>query len=100
LESIDNQIKQCSLDRYCPTIRVMTTFPDLADRFDVLLARIDHELAPLPTREDMSAYQDLVRQAKDIRVALSVMAAFDSRPALHSYGLSRKREGQGRACPS
>lgn len=55
--------------------RITTTFPDLLERFETFLLGIDYELAPLPTKEEIAANKGLVRQAKDIPIALSISAA-------------------------
>lgn len=55
--------------------RITTTFPDLLERFESVLSGIDYELAPLSTKAEIAASKELVRQAKDIPLALSIIAA-------------------------
>lgn len=50
-------------------------FPDFVSDFQQFLELIDYEEAPLPTRKEVKANPDLVRQKKDIPVALSIGAA-------------------------
>lgn len=55
--------------------RIQKSFPDLQEDFETLLEIIQYESAPIPTKEELAANQDLVRQEKDIPVALSIAAA-------------------------
>lgn len=55
--------------------RIKKSFPHLQDDFEILLESLEYESAPIPTSEEKEANQDLVRQEKDIAVALSVAAA-------------------------
>lgn len=55
--------------------RITTSFPDLIERFETILARIDYELAPVPTAEEVASNNGLMRHINDVPVALSVIAA-------------------------
>ena len=55
--------------------RIVTTFPEFLAEFEFLLANLTYELAPVPTREDVAANTSLVRQLKDVPIALSIMGA-------------------------
>lgn len=55
--------------------RITERFPDFLEEFETLLENIDYETAPVPTDEEVEAGQNLVRQEKDVPVALSVIAA-------------------------
>jgi predicted nucleic acid-binding protein len=55
--------------------RIVTTFPQFRAEFEFLMANLRYESAPVPTREEVSANHTLVRQLKDVPIALSIMAA-------------------------
>jgi predicted nucleic acid-binding protein len=55
--------------------RIRQTFPDFQDRLAFLLTAIRYEEAPVPTPAQIAAHPDLVRQAKDVPIALSIQAA-------------------------
>jgi predicted nucleic acid-binding protein len=55
--------------------RIVTTFPEFLAEFEFLLANISYEPAPVPTREEVTANRTLVRQLKDVPIALSIMGA-------------------------
>ncbi len=55
--------------------RIAVSFPDLTERFETILARIDYELAPVPAPEEVAANAGLMRHINDVPVALSVIAA-------------------------
>jgi predicted nucleic acid-binding protein len=55
--------------------RVTTTFPAYLERFESYLLLVDYKTAPVPTAKEIAANQDLVRQKKDIPLALSIIAA-------------------------
>jgi predicted nucleic acid-binding protein len=55
--------------------RINQQFPAFDEAFERFLALIAYEEAPVPTVEEVKANPDLVRQKKDIPVALSVGAA-------------------------
>lgn len=50
-------------------------FPEFHIDFEMFLALVDCERVPLPTPEEVRAASTLMRQAEDIPVALSVIAA-------------------------
>lgn len=50
-------------------------FPDFELEFEQFLQTVDYEEAPVPTLEELAQYPYLVRDRKDIPVALSVMKA-------------------------
>ncbi len=54
---------------------IRNRFPQFAAEFEEFLSLLDFEEAPTPSREEVEANQDLVRQIEDIPVALSVAAA-------------------------
>jgi hypothetical protein len=53
----------------------MMTFPEFLAEFEFLLANLNYELAPVPTREEVAANSNLVRQLKDVPIALSIIGA-------------------------
>jgi predicted nucleic acid-binding protein len=55
--------------------RIMMTFPEFLAEFEFLLANLNYELAPVPTREEVAANSNLVRQLKDVPIALSIIGA-------------------------
>lgn len=55
--------------------RITSIFPNLLERFESTLSRIEYGLAPLPTKEEIAAHQGLVRHKNDIPLALSIIAA-------------------------
>jgi predicted nucleic acid-binding protein len=55
--------------------RIATTFPAFLAEFEFLLANLSYEPAPVPTRAEVAAHSNLVRQLKDVPVALSIMGA-------------------------
>ena len=55
--------------------RIKQRFPNYEREFDEFLALVEYEEAPAPTPEEVAANQGLVRQEKDIPVALSILAA-------------------------
>jgi len=55
--------------------RIVTTFPEFVHDFEFLLAHLDYESAPVPTREEVAANHILVRQINDVPVALSILWA-------------------------
>jgi putative PIN family toxin of toxin-antitoxin system len=55
--------------------RLQQDFPDLLDRLELFLLAVNYETAPTPTDEEIADHQDLVRQAKDVPIALSIQAA-------------------------
>ena len=55
--------------------RIRREFPEFESQFEEFLASVGYEEAPVPRAEEIAAHQGLVRQAKDIPVALSVRAA-------------------------
>ena len=50
-------------------------FLHTAGRFELFLRAVNYELAPMPTKAEVDAHPDLVRQTEDIPIALSVLAA-------------------------
>jgi putative PIN family toxin of toxin-antitoxin system len=55
--------------------RIVTTFPEFVAAFDLFLHTLNYDTAPLPTREETDANRQLVRDPKDVPIALSVIAA-------------------------
>jgi predicted nucleic acid-binding protein len=55
--------------------RIVTTFPEYLAEFEFLLANLKYETAPLPTQREVEANRALVRQIKDVPIALSVIGA-------------------------
>ncbi|MFQ5796555.1 MAG: hypothetical protein ACE5JP_16100 [Candidatus Bipolaricaulia bacterium] len=55
--------------------RIKKRFPDYERQFEEFLTLVDYEEAPVPSKEEIAENQDLVRQEKDIPVALSIIAA-------------------------
>jgi predicted nucleic acid-binding protein len=55
--------------------RIVMTFPEFLAEFEFLLANLNYEPAPVPTREEVAANSSLVRQLKDVPIALSVIGA-------------------------
>jgi putative PIN family toxin of toxin-antitoxin system len=55
--------------------RIVTTFPEFLPEFEFLIANLNFESAPVPTREEVAASHTLVRQSKDVPIALSIMSA-------------------------
>lgn len=54
---------------------VRESFPDHREAFEVLLVLLDYELAPDPSADEVVAQAGLVRDAKDIPVALAAIQA-------------------------
>jgi predicted nucleic acid-binding protein len=54
---------------------VRESFPDHQEAFVVLLLLLDYELAPDPSADEVAAHAGLVRDAKDIPVALAAIQA-------------------------
>ena len=50
-------------------------FPEFLDGFPILLLALEYERAPIPTKQEIAAQPDLVRQKEDIPVALSIQKA-------------------------
>jgi predicted nucleic acid-binding protein len=50
-------------------------FPSQVARFDKFLQKVNYELVPDPTLEEIEAHTNLVRDASDVAVALAAMAA-------------------------
>lgn len=55
--------------------RIETRFPGLREDFEAFLESLDYEVALVPTEKEVAENQGLVRQQKDIPVALSIIAA-------------------------
>lgn len=55
--------------------RIEKDFPHLLERFVLFLELLDYEAAPVPTPEEVAVNTGLVRQAKDIPIALSIQSA-------------------------
>jgi predicted nucleic acid-binding protein len=54
---------------------VQELFPDHQEAFEVLLVLLDHELVPNPSPDEVVAHVGLVRDAKDIPIALAAIQA-------------------------
>lgn len=54
---------------------VRELFPDYQEALEVLLALLSHELVPDPSPEEVAAHANLMRDAKDIPVALAAIQA-------------------------
>ena len=54
---------------------IQTLFPDYQDALETLLTLLHHELVPDPPRDEVAEHEDLVRDAKDIPVALAAIQA-------------------------
>jgi predicted nucleic acid-binding protein len=52
---------------------VREQFPDHQEDLDALLNSLDYELAPTPSPEEVAAHPSLVRDARDIPVALAAI---------------------------
>jgi len=55
--------------------RIQMHLPERVDLFELFLLTIDYELTPIPTKDEVKANQTLVRDIKDVPIALSVMKA-------------------------
>jgi len=55
--------------------RIKVQFPDFEREFEQFLEAVDYEEAPVPTEEEVARHPHLVRDKKDIPVALSIMSA-------------------------
>lgn len=55
--------------------RIQIHLPTALDDFELYLASVGYEEAPVPTQDEIAANLDLVRQAKDVPIALSVRYA-------------------------
>jgi predicted nucleic acid-binding protein len=55
--------------------RITHTFPDFLADFEWFLIMVSYEEAPVPTQEEIAASLDLVRQVKDVPIALSIREA-------------------------
>jgi predicted nucleic acid-binding protein len=54
---------------------VRELFPDYQEALEILLALLKHELVPDPSPEEVAALANLIRDEKDIPVALAAMQA-------------------------
>ncbi len=54
---------------------VHTLFPDYQQSLEILLALLDYQLAPDPPPEEVATHAGLVRDAKDVPVALAAIRA-------------------------
>ena len=54
---------------------VRELFPDYQEALEVLLALLEHELVPDPSPEEVAAHANLMRDEKDIPVALAAIQA-------------------------
>jgi predicted nucleic acid-binding protein len=65
----------------CPLVidqarrHLQKSFPEQVTRFDTFLRKVNYELAPDPTPEEIEANLNLVRDASDVAVALAAMSA-------------------------
>ena len=55
--------------------RVQIHLPTALDDFELYLASVGYEEAPVPTQDEIAANLNLVRQEKDVPIALSIRAA-------------------------
>jgi predicted nucleic acid-binding protein len=55
--------------------RINLTFPEYLDGFEDPLTALVYDPAPVPTLEEVAAHQALVRQRKDVPIALSIRDA-------------------------
>ena len=55
--------------------RIAVTFPDYLAEFEFLLDTLTYASAPIPTPDEITANAHLVRQRKDVPIALSIRAA-------------------------
>ncbi len=55
--------------------RIQLTFPLFQSQFEELLEAMPYESVPVPTVEDLEAVPNLVRQQKDVPIAVSVIRA-------------------------
>lgn len=55
--------------------RLRTHLPQALDDFEIFLAAVAYEQAPVPTQEEIAAALDLVRQVKVVPIALSIRDA-------------------------
>lgn len=55
--------------------RINMHLPERVELFELFLLTIDYELAPMPTKGEVKANQTLVRDIKDVPIALSVVKA-------------------------
>jgi predicted nucleic acid-binding protein len=55
--------------------RIKIHLPAALNDFELYLASVGYEEAPVPTQDEIAANLDLVRQAKDVPIALSIRAA-------------------------
>ncbi len=55
--------------------RISISFPGFEQEFDQLLQTVEHEEAPVPSPSDVKKNQRLVRDKKDIPIALSIRKA-------------------------
>lgn len=54
---------------------IQELFPEHLEALDVLLGLLNHELVPDPSPEEVAAHSNLMRDAKDIPVALAAIKA-------------------------
>ncbi len=55
--------------------RIAVTFPEFLAEFEFLLETLTYDIAPVPTRDEIATNAHLVRQRKDVPIALSIRAA-------------------------
>jgi len=55
--------------------RIQIHLPAVLDDFELYLASVGYEEAPIPTQDEIAANLDLVRQEKDVPIALSIRDA-------------------------
>jgi len=56
--------------------RIKLRFPDFEQEFDQFLQVVPYEEAPIPSEEEVTQHPQLVRDEKDIPIALSIKNAF------------------------
>jgi predicted nucleic acid-binding protein len=55
--------------------RIRRNLPTALEDFELFLAAVAYEEAPVPSQEEIATHRAFVRQAKDVPIALSIRAA-------------------------
>lgn len=74
-EAQEIKIVICSLIVKEVQTRIATTFPDYLDKFNQFITTVNYEIAATPSMNELKKYPHLVRDKKDIPLALAAIKA-------------------------
>jgi len=74
-EAQEIKIVLCSLIIKEVQARIAVTFPSYLDRFHRFISASSYEITAIPSKNKLKKYSDLVRDKKDIPIALSAIKA-------------------------